>query len=131
VHQDVRKWVACFEAEGAAGLQDRSSRPHSLHRPTPAETQATIVTLRRQRLTGQQIARELAVSPATVSRVLRRHSLSRICDLEPPEPVRRYERDKPGELIHIDIKKLGRFQRTGHRITGDRARQSSDRGIGW
>jgi transposase InsO family protein len=127
----VRKWVARFEAEGVAGLQDRSSRPHSLHQPTPARTQEAIVALRRQRLTGQQIARDLCVSPATVSRVLRRHGLSRITDLEPPEPVRRYERETPGELIPIDIKKLGRFERTGHRITGDRTRQSSGRGIGW
>lgn len=68
----VGKWVARFEAEGAAGLQDRSSRPHTLHRPTPVATQEAIVTWRRQRLTGAQIARDLAVSPATVSRVLRR-----------------------------------------------------------
>lgn len=127
----VRKCMARFAAEGAAGLQDRSSRPHSLHRPTPAETQAAIVSLRRQRLTGQQIARDLAVSPATVSRVLRRHGLSCIRDLEPPAPVRRYERERPGELIHIDIKKLGRFERVGHRITGARTGQSKSRGIGW
>ena len=127
----VRKWVARFEAEGAVGLQDRSSRPHTLHRPTPAETQQTILTLRRQRLTGQQIARDLAVSPATVSRVLRRHGLSRIRDLEPPAPVQRYERARPGELIHIDIKKLGRFERVGHRITGARAGPGKSRGIGW
>jgi transposase InsO family protein len=63
--------------------------------------------------------------------VLRRHGLSRIRDLEPPEPVRRYEREQPGAFIHTDIKKLGRFARTGHRITGDRTRQSSGRGIGW
>lgn len=77
------------------------------------------------------IAHDLAVSPATVSRVLRRHGLSRVRDLDPPEPVRRYERERPGELIHIDIKKLGRFDRVGHRITGDRTGQSSSRGIGW
>lgn len=127
----VSKWVDRFAAEGAAGLQDRSSRPHTLHRPTPIATQEAIPALRRQRLTGAQIARDLAVSPATVSRVLRRHGLSRIKDLDPPEPVRRYERAHPGELIHIDIKKLDRFARTGHRITGDRTRQSSGRGIGW
>jgi transposase len=77
----VGKWVARFEAEGAAGLQDRSSRPHTLHRPTPVATQEAIVTLRRQRLTGAQIARDLAVPPATVSRVLRRYGLSRMRDL--------------------------------------------------
>jgi hypothetical protein len=71
------------------------------------------------------------VSPATVSRVLCRLGLNRITALEPAEPVRRYERERPGELIHIDIKKLGRFERTGHRITGDRAGQSKSRGIGW
>jgi transposase InsO family protein len=127
----VAKWVARFAAEGTAGLKDRSSRPHRLHRPTPVPTQEAIVALRRQRLTGAQIARDLAVSPATVSRVLRRHGLSHIKDLDPPDPVRRYERDRPGELIHIDIKKLGRFDRVGHRITGDCTRQSSGRGIGW
>jgi transposase InsO family protein len=127
----VGKWMARFEAEGIAGLQDRSSRPHSLHRPTPAATQEAIAALRRQRLTGAQIAHDLSVSPATVSRVLRRHGLSRIADLEPPPPVQRYERARPGELIHIDIKKLGRFARTGHRITGGRAGQSKSRGIGW
>lgn len=126
----VGKCVARFAAEGAAGLQGRSSRPHTLHRPTPIATQEDILALRRQRLTGAQIARDLAVSPTAVSRGLRRHGLSRIRDLEPPPPVQRYERERPGELIHIDIKKLGRFARTGHRITGDRTRQSSGRGIG-
>jgi transposase InsO family protein len=125
------KWLARFRTEGLAGLQDRSSRPHRLHRPTPAETVERIEALRRQRLTGQQIARDLAISPATVSRVLRRLGLNRIAALEPAEPVRRYERERPGELIHIDIKKLGRFERTGHRITGDRTGQSKSRGIGW
>lgn len=132
----VRKWVARFEAEGVAGLQDRSSRPHRLRAPTPPDTLARIEALRRQRFTGQQIAQETGVSPATVSRVLRRRGLSRMRDLEPAPPVRRYERERPGELIHLDIKKLGRFERVGHRITGDRRGQSNRRatrlgGIGW
>ena len=127
----VRKWLARFRSEGLAGLQDRSSRPHRLHRPTPASTVERIEALRRQRFTGHQIARDLGVLPATVSRVLRRLGLNRIAVLEPAEPVRRYERERPGELIHIDIKKLGRFERTGHRITGDRTGQSKSRGIGW
>jgi transposase InsO family protein len=114
-----------------AGLQDRSSRPHRVHRPTPAATVERIEALRRQRFTGREIARHVGVSPATVSRVLRRLGLNRIAALEPAEPVRRYERERPGELIHIDIKKLGRFERTGHRITGDRTGQSNRRGIGW
>ena len=127
----VNKWVERFRSEGSPGLADRSSRPKQLRRPTPPETQEQIIALRRQRWTGQQIANEAGVSPATVSRVLRRAKLSRIKDLEPAEPVVRYEREHPGELIHIDIKKLGRFDKVGHRITGDRTGQSNSRGIGW
>ena len=89
-----------------------------------------VEALRRQRFTGKQIAAEVGVSPATVSRILKRLGLNRIAALEPAEPVRRYEREHPGELIHIDIKKLGRFDRVGHRITGDRQKGKS-RGVGW
>jgi transposase InsO family protein len=127
----VGKWVARFEAEGPAGLVDRSSRPHCLYRQTPKATAERIEALRRQRWTGKQIAQETGVSPATVSRVLQRLGLSRIKDLEPATPIIRYERKTPGEMIHIDIKKLGRFDRVGHRITGDRTGQSNSRGIGW
>jgi len=126
----VAKWVGRFKAEGGVGLADRSSRPHKLHRPTAPETVAQIIALRRQRFAGQQIAREVGVSPATVSRILRAARLSRAKDLDPPEPVVRYEREHPGELIHLDIKKLGRFEVEGHRITGDR-RKGSSRGAGW
>jgi transposase InsO family protein len=132
----VRTWVDRFQAEGPAGLLDRSSRPHKLRDPTPEAVVAQIEALRRQRFTGKQIACDTGVSPATVSRVLRRLGLSRLRDLDPAQPVRRYERQRPGELIHIDIKKLGRFERVGHRITGDRTRQSNRRGtklggMGW
>jgi transposase InsO family protein len=131
----VRKWVERFRAEGVAGLRDRSSRPHRLHRPTPPETVTRIEVLRRQRWSGAQIARETGVSKATVSRILRRLGLNRLRALEPAEPVRRYEREHPGELIHIDIKKLGRIDGLGHRITGDRRGQSNRRGrgegLGW
>jgi len=127
----VRKWVGRYEAEGLAGLQDRSSRPQRLRQPTPQATIDRIEALRRQRLTGQAIAAETGVSPATVTRVLKRLGLNRLSALEPAEPVRRYERDRPGELIHIDIKKLGKFNRVGHRITGDRTGQSNSRGVGW
>ena len=126
----VRKWIARFAAEGAAGLADRSSRPHRLHRPRPDGQIAQIIALRHQRLSGKAIADQAGVSPATVSRILRRVRLSRMRDLQPAEPVRRYERAHPGELIHIDIKKLGRIDGVGHRITGDRTRQSSRRGRG-
>ena len=127
----VRKWVARVRAEGEAGLVDRTSRPRRLRQPTPADVVEWIAALRRQRWIGKQIAREVGVSPATVSRVLRRLGMSRLRDLEPAEPVRRYERESPGELLHIDIKKLGRFERVGHRITGDRTGQSNSRGVGW
>ncbi len=126
----ARKWVARFKAEGSAGLFDRSSRPRRLHRPTDPAIVDQVIALRRQRLSGQHIAKTVGVSPATVSRILKRAGLSRLKDLDPGEPVRRYERQHPGELIHIDIKKLGRFHRIGHRITGDRTRQSSPRGRG-
>jgi transposase InsO family protein len=127
----VAKWVARFRAEGVDGLRDRSSRPLSLPSQTPEATCTAIETLRRQRHTGKQIAAEVGVSAATVSRILRRLGLNRIRDLEPAEPDRRYEREKPGEIIHLDIKKLGRFDRVGHRITGDRTGQSNSRGVGW
>jgi transposase InsO family protein len=127
----VRKWVARFKGEGVVGLKDRSSRPRRLYRPTPAAIVERVEALRRQRWTGKQIAAELDISPATVSRILKRLGLNRIAALEPAEPVRRYEREHPGELIHIDIKKLGRFERVGHRITGKRTGNATSRASGW
>src|SRR6516162_4594459 len=97
----VAKWVERFCAEGVAGLRDRSSRPHSLPGQTPSATCATVEALRRQRYTGKQIAAEVGISPATVSRILQRLGLNKLSALEPAEPVRRYERECPGELIHI------------------------------
>jgi len=131
----VAKWIDRLRAEGVDGLHDRSSRPLSSPVQTPPTICAAVEALRRQRRTGKQIAAELAVSPATVSRILRRLGLNRLSALEPAEPVRRYEREKPGELLHIDIKKLGKFSQIGHRITGDRTGQSNLRsrgkGPGW
>jgi transposase InsO family protein len=131
----VAKWAKRFRAEGVDGLRDRSSRPLSLPGQTPPATCAVVEALRRQRYTGKQIAIEIGISSATVSRILRRLGLNRLRDLEPAEPIRRYEREHPGELIHIDIKKLGKFNRVGHRITGDRTGQSNLRargqGPGW
>jgi transposase InsO family protein len=126
----IRKWLARFETEGVAGLADRSSRPHRLHRPTSRAIQDEIVALRRERRTGKDIAKAVGVSPATVSRVLRQARLSRIKDIDPPPPARRYERQNPGDMIHLDIKKLNRFNEPGHRITGDRAGGRSV-GAGW
>ena len=127
----VTRWGERFEAEGRDGMADRSSRPRAIPRMTRPSIVEQVVGLRRQRLTGRHIAQQVGVSPATVSRVLKRAGLSRLKDIEPAEPIRRYERAHPGELIHLDIKTLGRFDAVGHRITGDRTRQSSRRGAGW
>ena len=127
----VKKWVDRFRNEGVNGLHDRSSRPLSSPSQTPQATSDVVEALRRQRYTGAQIACELTISPATVSRILRRLGLNRLSALEPADPVRRYERERAGELIHIDIKKLGKFNQVGHRITGDRTGQSNNRGVGW
>jgi len=127
----VARWVERFKAEGRAGMADRSSRPRCSPNATDRTVVERIVALRRQRFTGRHIALAVSVSPATVSRVLRRAGLSRLKDLEPAEPIRRYEWEHPGQMIHIDIKKLGRFERVGHRITGDRTGQANSRGVGW
>jgi len=90
-----------------------------------------VVTLRKQRRTFDRIAEQVGISRATVGRILVRHGLNRWRDLEPQEPVIRYERDRPGEILHIDIKKLGKFNRMGHRVTGDRKMPAYMRGMGW
>ena len=125
----ARKWYGRYLAEGEAGLMDRSSRPQRSPRATKQVKALAIVELRRRRLTQAAIAEALGVSPSTVGRVLRRAGLSRLRDLEPAEPVVRYEHEHPGDLLHIDIKKLGRIERTGHRATGNR--RDSTRGAGW
>jgi transposase InsO family protein len=126
----VARWVERYKADGRAGMADRSSRPNVMPGMTEQAVAERIVALRRQRLTGKHIAMEVGVSPATVSRVLKRAGLSRLRDIEPAQPIRRYEREKPGEMIHIDIKKLGRFSQVGHRITGD-PQKGKSRGAGW
>jgi len=125
----VGKWMARYRREGEAGLKDRSSRPTSSPRQTPNAQVAVVLTLRRLRLPGFQIARQSGLSKATVSRILRRHGLAKLSALEPAKPVVRYQRDLPGELLHFDIKKLGRISRPSHRVTGDRRDQT--RGAGW
>lgn len=124
------KWLARFKSLGIEGLIDRSSRPRRLRRPTPDIVAAEVISLRRQRLPGKEVALRLSLSPATVSRILKRAGLSRMKDIDPPEPVRRYERQRPGEMIHIDIKKLGRFAQAGHRVTGTR-QNCRNQGAGW
>ncbi len=123
----VYTWKRRFREEGLAGLCDRSSRPHTSPGKTPDGVEAQVVTLRRQKQTYDLIADSTDLSRATVGRILVRHGLNRWRDLEPAEPVIRYERERPGELLHMDIKKLGKFSRTGHRITGERHGQSNQR----
>lgn len=125
----VSKWLARFRAEGAEGLFDRSSVPLVLPRRTPEERVELVAVLRRLRMTAAEIAEVLAMPLSTVSAVLARIGLGRLSRLEPPEPANRYERKRPGELLHLDVKKLGRIGRPGHRVNGDRRTRS--RGIGW
>jgi transposase len=126
----VRKWVERYRREGLPGLRDRSSRSHRLHWPTPQAVVEQVEASPRARHTGKQVAAELHLSPATVSRILKRLGLNRLSALEPAAPVRRYERERPGEMIRIHIKKLGRFARAGHRVTGVR-RGCRNAGAGW
>lgn len=125
----ARKWLGRFLAAGPDGLLDKSSRPERSPRAIEPQVALTIVELRRKLCLQAQIASCLGVSKATVSRVLKRAGLSKLSDLRPAEPVQRYELEQPGELLHIDIKKLGRFDKVGHRITGDRTQRA--RHIGW
>jgi transposase InsO family protein len=127
--QTVQKWLARARAEGQSGLQDRTSRPAHSPKRLPKSMLERILTLRQQRLTAEQIATRLGLPRSTVAKHLRVLGLGQLPPLHPPPPVVRYERERPGELIHIDTKKLGRFQRLGHRVTGNR-HQSSD-GAGW
>ena len=114
------KWVRRYREQGVAGLGDRSSRPHRLYRPTSSQTVERVEALRRERRTGYWIARQTGLSRATVSRILRRLKLNRIRDLEPAPVIQRYEHAAPGDLLHLDIKKLGRIERPSHRVTGNR-----------
>ena len=125
------KWLARYRAGGEAMLTDRSSAPLRCPHAKPAATVAAIEALRRQRMSGPAIAQHLALPRSTGGIILRRLGLGRVQALETKPPVIRYERQHPGELIHVDIKKLGRIHGVGHRITGDRRGQSNNRGIGW
>jgi len=118
------KWVRRYRVEGEAGLLDRSSAPRTVHNATPPDRLEAIAALRRLRLTGPEIAETLEMATSTVSAVLKRIGLGKLSRLEPEEPVRRYERSRPGELIHIDVKKLGRIvDGAGHRIVGRQAQR--------
>jgi transposase InsO family protein len=123
------RWLARYRAGGTAALADRSSAPRRRPHQVAAERVAAIERLRRQRLSGPAIARRLGMPTSTVGAILRRLGLGRLAALEPRPPVVRYQRERPGELLHIDTKKLGRIAAVGHRITGDR--RDSTRGAGW
>ncbi len=125
----ISKWRRRYRVEGELGLLDRSSAPAVIPHRTPEERLQAIALLRRQRLTGWQIAERLQMPLSTVSTILSRIGLGRLSRLEPSEPANRYQRERPGELLHIDVKKLGRIGRPGHRVNGDR--RTRTRGIGW
>jgi transposase InsO family protein len=132
----VSKWLVRFRAEGVDGLLDRSSAPERVPHRTGEERVEAIARLRRLRMTGAEIAETLSMPLSTVSAVLSRIGLGRLSRLEPPEPPNRYQRRHPGELLHIDVKKLGRISGgAGHRVTGNRRRQGSSdhsaRRTGW
>jgi transposase InsO family protein len=123
------KWLTRYRKGGVAAMRDGSSRPKRLRKPTPLLRQEEVLALRRQKLTGFHISQRTGLSRATVSRILRRAHLSRWRDLVPAPAVVRYERDHPGELLHIDIKKLVRIVRPSHRVTGNR--RDTVKGHGW
>jgi transposase len=130
--QTVRKWRRRYRAEGRSGLRDRSSRPQRSPRHVSASLERRIRHLRAQRRSGPQIADALHLPLSTVGDVLRRLGLGRLPALTPRPPIVRYERERPGELLHIDAKTLGRIVGgVGHRITGDRTRLPHTRGGGW
>jgi len=126
----VYKWLRRFQEEGHAGLRDRSSRPRRCPHATPSEHRQQVLARRRQRQTYRHIAEETGIGLSTVARLLKGAGLNRLAHLEPPQPDNRYEHEAPGDMLHLDIKKLGRFRRPGHRVTGDR-RNTPKRGPGW
>jgi len=125
----ARKWLGRYLAQGKAGLTDRSSRPAFSPRAIAPGKALAVVELRRKRLTQARIASALGVSRSTVSRICKRAGLSQLRDLDPIEAIVRYEHEQPGDLIHMDTKKLGRIERPSHRVTGNR-RDKVD-GAGW
>jgi transposase InsO family protein len=126
----ANKWLQRYRDQGFEGLKDRSSRPRCSPQATHEVLRSAVVALRRQRLTLISIATQLNLSRSTVARIAKAEGLSRLSRLEPPPVYRRYERAEPGELLHLDVKKLGRIIKVGHRITGDR-RDHRGRNIGW
>lgn len=127
--QSAAKWVRRYREAGLEGLRDRSSRPRRSPRSTPVELVQKIEALRRERWTGVRIAQAAGLSRATVSRILVRLKLNKQKMLQPQIPILRYEHPSPGDLLHVDIKKLARIRKPGHRLTGNP--QDETRGAGW
>jgi transposase InsO family protein len=127
--QSAAKWVARFRQHGRAGLRDRSSRPHRSPRQTAPHLAVRVEVLRRQRWTGVRIAQATGLSRSTVSRILTRLRLNKAHMLEPAIPIVRYEHAAPGDLLHLDIKKLARIHKPGHRLTGNP--RDETRHAGW
>ena len=128
--QTVYKWLRRFNEEGQTGLHDRPSRPRHCPHATSQAVARHVLERRRKRQTYRQIAQGLGLGHSTVARLLKRAGLNRLASLDPPRPNHRYEHASPGDMLHLDIKKLGRFARPGHRVTGDR-RKGRNRGSGW
>jgi transposase InsO family protein len=127
----ARKWVRRYRDRGEAGLQDASSAPRTVANRTPKERETAILKLRQARFTGPQIAALLEMPGSTVSLILKRNDMGRLPRLGAEEPARRYQRSRPGELVHVDVKKLGRIERVGHRVGGRRPGHHRARGAGW
>ena len=125
----LRKWIQRYRREGDAGLADRRSRPHHIGRQLPRYQRRQILRARRRRWSSLRIAQHYGLAVSTVVTIQRRLGLNRLTRLEPAQPIVRYEKQRPGDLVHLDVKKLGKIGRIGHRIHGDWRKRS--RGVGW
>jgi transposase InsO family protein len=125
------KWLKRYQEEGKAGLENRSSRPHHCPHATSREVLEAVIERRKARQTYHHISQALGLGLSTLARLLARHGLNRLAHLEPAPPPQRYEVETPGGLLHLDIKKLGRFRKPGPRVTQDMSFQGRSRGAGW
>ena len=124
------KWLQRYQEEGEAGPVNRSFRPHRCPHAPSGKTARRVIKLRRQRQTYRQIAQAVGISQSSVARILTRAGLNRLSHLEPARPDDRYEHEAPGDLLHLNIKKLGRLRRPGHRVT-DTRQHCKSYGAGW
>lgn len=122
------KWLKRYQEEGKAGLENRSSRPHHCPHATSREVLEAVIERRKARQTYHHISQALGLGLSTLARLLARHGLNRLAHLEPAPPPQRYEVETPGGLLHLDIKKLGRFRKPGPRVTQDMSFQGRSGG---